>query len=99
MIGSAAQESEILTQILSMRDDPVAFVTWVYPWGRPGTPFEKFPGPRDWQLEELDRIGRHTRSAAFKLDNGLPADIFRAPGRPVAARASPPSSACWRTGT
>lgn len=77
MIGSAAQESEILTQILSMRDDPVAFVTWVYPWGRPGTPFEKFPGPRDWQLEELDRIGRHTRSAAFKLDNGLPADIFR----------------------
>lgn len=77
MIGSSAHESEILTQALALRNDPVGFVYWAYPWGVAGSPLADIKGPRRWQLEELERIGEHTRKAEFAIDNDLPADIFR----------------------
>lgn len=77
MIGTAAAETEILTQALALRDDPVGFVHWAYPWGRPNTPFEKFSGPRRWQIEEFELIGEHVRKSRFAIDNGLPAPIWR----------------------
>lgn len=77
MLGSVAAESEILTQCLALRDDPVGFVHWAYPWGEAGTPFAKISGPRDWQLEELHKIGKHVREQEFAMDNGLPMAIWR----------------------
>jgi hypothetical protein len=77
MLGSPEQESEILTQIMAFKDDPVGFVLYAYPWGQPGTPFADFDGPRPWQLEELERIGEHVRAQVFACDNTLPMDIFR----------------------
>lgn len=77
MLASVAQESEILTQALALRDDPLGFVMWAYPWGQPGTPLHDIPGPRPWQMEELERIGEHTKRAGFAVENRLPADIFR----------------------
>lgn len=77
MRGSVAHESEILAQILSLRDDPVGFVHYAYPWSRPGTPFEKFKGPRTWQMEELEAIGEHVRKQEFAFANGLPLQIWR----------------------
>lgn len=77
MLGSPDQESEILTQILAYKDDPVSFVLYAYPWGQVGTPFENITGPRDWQLEELDTIAKHTAKQVFAYENGLPLDIDR----------------------
>jgi hypothetical protein len=77
MLGSAAQEAEIMTQILSFRADPVGFVFYAYPWGQPGTVLADIKGPRDWQLEELDRIGKHVQAQEFALANDLPLAIWR----------------------
>ena len=78
MLGSAAHESEILTQILALKDDPVGFAFYAYPWGRAGTPFASYSGPRDWQLEELTLMGEHIRKSRFAIDNGLSAPIWKA---------------------
>lgn len=75
MRGTPEQESEILTQILSFRDDPISFVHWCYPWGKVGTPFER--GLRKWQLEDLQRIGEHTREQVFRLENHLPLQVYK----------------------
>lgn len=66
-----------MAQVLSFRNDPVGFALWSYPWGRAGTPFAHLKGPRDWQLEELERIGRHVEEQEFAIANGLPAKIWR----------------------
>jgi hypothetical protein len=75
--GSPEAESEILAQILSLRDDPVGFVHYAIPWGRPDTPFANFKGPRAWQLEELEHIGEHTRKQVFAIENGLPLQVYK----------------------
>jgi hypothetical protein len=77
MLGSPAQEAEIMEQVLSFRADPVNFVLWSYPWGQPGTPLENIKGPRDWQLEELEAIGKHVQEQEFRLANDLPLAIWR----------------------
>lgn len=52
-----------MTEIWSpeIRDDLYNFVMFVFPWGKVGTPLEKFSGPRKWQKEELDRITAHIK--------------------------------------
>lgn len=42
-----------------LRDDPEAFVMFVFPWGEKGTPLEKRSGPRKWQREILRKIKAH----------------------------------------
>lgn len=60
---SAADEQRLIQAILSpeMRCDPEAFVMYVFPWGKPGTPLAKLSGPREWQREELRAIAEHMR--------------------------------------
>lgn len=77
MLGSAAHEAEIMTQLLALKDDPVGFVYYAYPWGRAGTPLAHINGPREWQLEELAKIGEHVRKQSFALANDLPLQIWR----------------------
>ncbi len=77
MIAAPAQEAEILTQCLALRNDPLGFAYWAYPWGRAGTPFADLDGPREWQVEELKRVGEHVRQQEFSLDNNLPLAIWR----------------------
>jgi len=77
MRGSLEQESEILAQALALRDDPVGFVHWAYPWGRAGTAFEKYLGPRRWQMEDFKRIAEHTQEQAFRHENGLPLKVWK----------------------
>ena len=45
-----------------IRDDPEAFVMFVFPWGEKGTPLEKRAGPRKWQREVLRKIAAHIRA-------------------------------------
>lgn len=48
-------DRELVAQMLSpeLADDPEAWVLFAFPWGQPGTPLEKYPGPRTWQRETL----------------------------------------------
>lgn len=77
MLASPAHESEILTQCLALRDDPVGFVQYAYPWGEKGTPLEHLRGPRKWQLEDLQRLGDHVREQVFRQENGLPLKMWK----------------------
>jgi hypothetical protein len=45
--------------------NPLAFVLGCFPWGQPGTALEKFPGPDEWQRQELKEIGAQVRFRAF----------------------------------
>lgn len=36
--------------------DPLGFVMYVYPWGEPGTPLEKYDKPDTWQEDVLEHI-------------------------------------------
>lgn len=78
MIGTLEDETEIITQALAFRNDPLGFVHWAYPWGAPGTPLERIPMPRQWQLEELAALGDHIRAQEFALANDLALKIYRA---------------------
>lgn len=77
MRGTVDHESEIMAQILALKDDPVGFVFYALPWGREHTPFAEFKGPRDWQLKELGAIGAHVQANKFAQNNGLPMEVFK----------------------
>ena len=57
--------------------NPVNFVKYVYPWGQPGTPLEKFSGPRKWQLEELERMNEHIIRNKEKIARGENPVMYR----------------------
>lgn len=77
MIGSKAQEVEILTQAMALRDYPLEFAHWAYPWGRKGTPFEKWDGPREWQRQELKALGIHIRKQVSAKAKGEALQMWR----------------------
>ena len=52
----------------TIKDDPLAFVLLLFPWGEPGTPLEHFHGPRKWQREVLADIRDHIRENNGKID-------------------------------
>lgn len=75
---SSDQEKQIVDLLLPFAADPLGFVLANYPWGEPNTPLADIKGPREWQREELSRLGDAMRDALFAKDNGLPYDVFRA---------------------
>ena len=40
-------------------NDPEKFVLFAFPWGEPGTPLERYKGPRTWQRQVLRDIKNH----------------------------------------
>lgn len=57
-IYSAEEEQLLMSKMWSpaIKNDPERFVLFTYPWGVPGTPLEKFKGPRLWQRKFLRKI-------------------------------------------
>jgi hypothetical protein len=55
------EEQALMSRLWSakLRDDPEAFVMFVFPWGEKGTPLEKRSGPRKWQRDILRKIRTH----------------------------------------
>jgi hypothetical protein len=55
------QEKQLMTEIwsLNIKDDPVNFVKFAFPWGQKDTPLEHFTGPRKWQEKILREISVH----------------------------------------
>ena len=50
--------SRISEQLGRFRFDPLGFVQFAFPWGRPGTPLAGETGPEPWQREVLEKLGR-----------------------------------------
>lgn len=69
-IYSAKEEQALMSRIWAadIKDDPYAFVMYVYPWRKKGTPLEKMSGPRSWQKDVLckmrDQIAENKRRIA-----------------------------------
>ena len=64
---SPAEEQQLMARLWApeIRDNPHAFVMFVFPWGQRGTPLEHQKGPRRWQREVLevirDRVAKNKR--------------------------------------
>ena len=72
---SPEDEMELMSRLWSpaIKDNPLAFIMLVFPWGVPGTPLEHFSGPRKWQRDILNDLGNHIAQNKGKLDF----DVFR----------------------
>ena len=69
-IYSAEDEQELMARLWApaIKDNPLAFVMFAFPWGQPGTPLEHFKGPRKWQREVLQNIADHIKENKGKVD-------------------------------
>jgi len=69
-IYSAEDEQELMARLWApaIKDNPLAFVMFAFPWQQPGTPLEHFKGPRKWQREVLQTIADHIKQNNGKVD-------------------------------
>ncbi len=60
---SGPEEQALMARMWSpeIKDNPYNFVMFAFPWGKVGTPLEKFKGPRKWQKELLLDLAEHIR--------------------------------------
>ena len=67
---SAQDEQELMARLWSptIKDNPLAFVMFAFPWGQAGTPLEHFSGPRKWQRQVLLDIAEHIKQNQGKID-------------------------------
>ena len=67
---SAQDEMALMSRLWSpaLKDDPLAFVLFAFPWGEPGTPLEHFSGPRKWQRDLLNDIKEHIKQNKGRID-------------------------------
>jgi hypothetical protein len=55
------RELQLIEELAAFRHDPLGFVRFAYPWGEPGTELAASSGPRQWQADLLDELGRRLR--------------------------------------
>ena len=67
---SAQDEMQLMSQLWmpALKDDPLKFVLYAFPWGQKGTPLENFHGPRKWQREVLQDLADHIKQNNGKVD-------------------------------
>jgi hypothetical protein len=67
---SAEDEQELMARLWSpqIKDNPLAFVMLLFPWGVKGTPLEHFSGPRKWQRDVMQDIAAHIKQNNGKID-------------------------------
>jgi hypothetical protein len=76
---NAQQEHQLLTEILDPRiaDNPYAFVLFAFPWGKKGTPLERYNGPRAWQKRELLALAAHIKANKERDALGLEPVVYK----------------------
>lgn len=57
--------------------DPLAFVLFAFPWGKPGTPLEHWQGPKKWQRKILQELSEHIKSNKVKRATGNDLELWR----------------------
>ena len=67
---SAEDEQELMARLWApqYKDNPLAFVKFIFPWAVKGTPLEYFEGPRKWQREVLQTITDHIKANKGEVD-------------------------------
>lgn len=60
-----------------IRDDPLKWVMYAFPWGVKGTPLEKHKGPRRWQKAELERMRDHIAKNKKLVLLGLTPTVYK----------------------
>ena len=94
----AAQEQQIILQMLEFADNPEAFVMYAFPWGKPNSPLADFKGPREWQLKALRKMRAHILENHRKQSQGLDPELLqlaRASGRGIGKSALLAWVALW----
>jgi hypothetical protein len=76
---SPEDEQTLMSQLWSpaLKDDPEAFVLFLFPWGQKNTPLEHFKAPRTWQRRALRRIRDFIKENRGKLSNEELIDAMR----------------------
>lgn len=69
-IYSPEDEQTLMAKLWSpaIKDDPEAFVLFVFPWGQKGTPLEHYKGPRKWQRDILRLMKQHIAENQGRVD-------------------------------
>lgn len=75
-LSSSEYEQQLLEDICSFKYDPVGFVKYAFPWGEKNSLLEKIPGPRKWQMEELEALKEHCQHVKFCEEMGLPSNVY-----------------------
>jgi hypothetical protein len=67
---SAEDEQALMASLWTpaLKNDPLKFVMWLFPWGQKNTPLENFAGPRKWQREVLKELADHIRDNDGRVD-------------------------------
>ena len=76
MKSSPKQEEALIEDVMAYADDPLAFVSFIFPWGEPG-PLERYQGPRKWQERELSNITRHISINRDRMARGETPLMYR----------------------
>jgi hypothetical protein len=60
-IYSPEDEQALMARLWSptLKNDPLAWIMYMFPWGKKGTPLEHFTGPRKWQRDVLNALRDH----------------------------------------
>jgi hypothetical protein len=60
-IYTAEEEQNLMSQLWhpKLKNDPLNFVRFCFPWGQKNTPLEHYSGPRKWQVDVLRSITEH----------------------------------------
>lgn len=78
-IGDAKSEQALMVEIWSpeLANDPLAFVLFAFPWGKPNTPLEHIKGPRQWQADILRDIAQHIKANELRSAQRLTPEMLR----------------------
>jgi hypothetical protein len=61
-------EIKLCKNIQEYTHDPLGYVLYAFPWGKPGTVLENETGPDEWQRKLLESIGRNCDNLKDALD-------------------------------
>lgn len=62
---AVSPDVKLAEEVAKYYADPLGFVLAMYPWGEPGGPLEKHPGPDVWQAEFLRALGGEVARNGF----------------------------------
>lgn len=74
---SAKDAHDLIVEIMALADDPYAFVMFIFPWGKKGSPLEHHTGPRTWQKDELNAIRDHIIKNRNLMAQGKSPEVYK----------------------
>lgn len=81
--SSSSADLQLAEELKKFYDDPLGFVLFAYPWGKPGR-LANHDGPDEWQREFLTKLGEHTRKRNFTgMSPVMPVRMARSSGHGI----------------